>query len=193
MLKIDTHAHWYPPEWVDLILKEGEKNGAKLSKNDKGHVTITAPGIALKGTFQPTYVHLSERLKLMDAARVDMHALSLTSPMVYWALLAFSDVFLSELSDETGRLKVGGVTLLENASARGQFRLVRQILVFLFRGDRVQAHACAHHIPLRFALEYETDVGNRLFAFTSENALIAFAGTHGSERIVPDGSMVLVD
>jgi aminocarboxymuconate-semialdehyde decarboxylase len=85
MLKIDTHAHWYPPEWVDLILKEGEKNGAKLSKNDKGHVTITAPGIALKGTFQPTYVHLSERLKLMDAARVDMHALSLTSPMVYWA------------------------------------------------------------------------------------------------------------
>ena len=31
MLKIDTHAHWYPPEWVDLILKEGEKNGAKLS------------------------------------------------------------------------------------------------------------------------------------------------------------------
>ena len=99
MLKIDTHAHWYPPEWVDLILKEGEKNGAKLSKNDKGHVTITALGIALRGTFQPTYVHLSERLKLMDAARVDMHALSLTSPMVYWALPEFG-LKLSQLYND---------------------------------------------------------------------------------------------
>ncbi|MFM2182262.1 MAG: hypothetical protein RJB61_556 [Actinomycetota bacterium] len=49
---------------------------------------------------------------------------SIVGPMAYWALLAFTDVFLSEVSDDTGRLAVGGITLLENASARGQFRLV---------------------------------------------------------------------
>jgi len=85
MLKIDTHAHWYPPEWVELIKTEGVKHGAKVMRNDRGNEVVQAPGIALKGNFLPTYVELSERLKLMDAARVDMHALSLTSPMVYWA------------------------------------------------------------------------------------------------------------
>ncbi|MFZ9630332.1 MAG: branched-chain amino acid ABC transporter permease, partial [Ilumatobacteraceae bacterium] len=62
---------------------------------------------------------------------------SIVGPMLYWALLAFSDVFLSELSDGTGRLQVGGITLLENASARGQFRLVLVgvglILLMVFR------------------------------------------------------------
>jgi aminocarboxymuconate-semialdehyde decarboxylase len=85
MLKIDTHAHWFPPEWVELIRTEGEKYGAKTIRHEKGHLTVQAPGIALRGNFLPTYVELAERLKLMDAARVDMHALSLTSPMVYWA------------------------------------------------------------------------------------------------------------
>jgi aminocarboxymuconate-semialdehyde decarboxylase len=85
MLKIDTHAHWFPPEWVELIRTEGEKYGAKTIRTERGNLQVSAPGIALKGNFLPTYVELSERLKLMDAARVDMHALSLTSPMVYWA------------------------------------------------------------------------------------------------------------
>jgi aminocarboxymuconate-semialdehyde decarboxylase len=85
MLKIDTHAHWFPPEWVELLMKEGEANGAKLGKNDRGETTVSAPGIALRGVFRPSYVELAIRLRLMDEARVDMHALSLTSPMVYWA------------------------------------------------------------------------------------------------------------
>jgi aminocarboxymuconate-semialdehyde decarboxylase len=85
MLKIDTHAHWYPPEWVDLIAREGAANGAEVGKNDKGQVTLKAPGIALRPQFIPSYVDIPTRLKLMDEGRVDMHALSLTSPMVYWA------------------------------------------------------------------------------------------------------------
>src|ERR1035437_10295448 len=39
----------------------------------------------MRQNFQATYIELGLRLKMMDAARVDMHALSLTSPMVYWA------------------------------------------------------------------------------------------------------------
>ena len=57
---------------------------------------------------------------------------SIVGPMAYWALLAFTDVFLSEVSDDTGRLAVGGITLLENASARGQFRLVLVGLGLIF-------------------------------------------------------------
>jgi aminocarboxymuconate-semialdehyde decarboxylase len=85
MLKIDTHAHWYPPEWVELIAKEGAANGGEVGRTEQGRVTLVAPGIRLRPTFSPPYVELAVRLKLMDEGRVDMHALSLTSPMVYWA------------------------------------------------------------------------------------------------------------
>lgn len=87
MLKIDTHAHWLPPEWVDLVQREGEANGAKIGKNDRGQVTFAVPGI--RQNFQATYIELGLRLKMMDDARVDMHALSLSNPMVYWALPEF--------------------------------------------------------------------------------------------------------
>ena len=85
MLTIDTHAHWFPPEWVDLIGREGEANGAQVARNEQGRVLLAAPGVRLKPQFSPPYVDIATRLRLMDEARVDMHALSLTSPMVYWA------------------------------------------------------------------------------------------------------------
>ena len=28
---IDVHAHWYPPQWLDLIEKEAGDNGGKSS------------------------------------------------------------------------------------------------------------------------------------------------------------------
>lgn len=83
MVTIDTHAHWFPPEWVELVAKEGGDNNAKVGKNDRGQVTFAVPG--MKQNFQATYIELGLRLKMMDDARVDVHALSLTSPMVYWA------------------------------------------------------------------------------------------------------------
>ncbi|MFL5391956.1 MAG: hypothetical protein ACJ79G_03880, partial [Myxococcales bacterium] len=42
---IDTHAHYYPADWVALIEREGPKNGAKIGKNAKGAPTLAVPGI----------------------------------------------------------------------------------------------------------------------------------------------------
>ena len=49
---------------------------------------------------------------------------SIIGPMIFWALLAFTDAFLIQLGDKSGRVSVGGVTLLRNSSAIGQFRLM---------------------------------------------------------------------
>src|SRR5436305_2628789 len=84
---IDTHAHYYPADWVALIEREGPKNGAKIGKNAKGAPTLAVPGI--DAFFAPPFIDLDVRLKKMDADRVDVHALSLTSPMVYWAPAEF--------------------------------------------------------------------------------------------------------
>ena len=40
---IDTHAHWFPPEWVQLLEKEGPANGAKIGRNERGQVTFAVP------------------------------------------------------------------------------------------------------------------------------------------------------
>ena len=85
MLKLDTHAHWFPPEWVELLEREGANNGVQMSRNENGSLAMVMPGIRLRANLTPPYIELAIRLKMMDDARVDMHALSLTSPMVYWA------------------------------------------------------------------------------------------------------------
>lgn len=86
---IDVHAHWFPQPWIDLLLNEGEANGATMGKNEKGHVTISLKGVALKSAFQTDMVNLAVMKKNMDGAKVDVRALSLTNPMVYWAPPAF--------------------------------------------------------------------------------------------------------
>jgi aminocarboxymuconate-semialdehyde decarboxylase len=84
---IDLHAHWHAPEFVALIEKEGAANGGKVSKNARGQVVFESPGLGT--VFQEQYISLEMRLKAMDATGVDIHALSETSPMVYWATPAF--------------------------------------------------------------------------------------------------------
>ncbi len=84
---IDIHAHWHAPEFVALLEKEGGSNGAKIGRNDRGRVTFAVAGIG--SVFQETYMDLGIRLKAMDDTGVDVHALSLTTPMVYWAPPAF--------------------------------------------------------------------------------------------------------
>ncbi len=82
-LNIDIHAHWYPDAWVRLLEREGPATGAEIGRNPRGNVTFAVP--QYKAVFQQTYIDLPMRLATMDEARVDMHALSLTQPMVYWA------------------------------------------------------------------------------------------------------------
>ena len=84
---IDVHAHWYPPEWLALMEKEGDANGAKMSRNARGQLVATIPGLSV--VFQDQYTNIKTRLASMDKAGVAMHALSLTQPMAFWAPPAF--------------------------------------------------------------------------------------------------------
>lgn len=80
---IDTHSHWFPQEWVDVMEKKGAANGAKIGKNARGQLTFHVPGMSY--VFKREYTDLDIRFKAMDDAGITLHALSLTSPTVYWA------------------------------------------------------------------------------------------------------------
>ncbi len=84
---IDIHSHWAAPDWLALLEKEGADNGPTIGKNERGHMTFRVPGYSQ--VYPETRSDLSVRLQAMDAAGVDMHALSLAMPFVYWAPPAF--------------------------------------------------------------------------------------------------------
>ena len=93
---VDTHAHWYPEEWIRAIEKEGAAHGATIARQD-GKITFSAAGSPM--SFTTDFVDLEPRLAAMDKAGVDVHALSLTTPMVYWAPPAFG-LKLAEIYNE---------------------------------------------------------------------------------------------
>ena len=82
MRTIDIHAHWYPEEWLALFEKDGPKEGARLERTPKGFTIRTE---RITNAFDNEFVSLELRLQGMRRQGVDMQALSLTTPMVYWA------------------------------------------------------------------------------------------------------------
>ncbi len=85
---IDAHTHWYPQEFCDLVEKQGDANGAQISKTNRGQLKFQSPGMTY--VFKDEYCAIDLRLQAMDAAGIDMHVLSLSSPTVYWAPAAFA-------------------------------------------------------------------------------------------------------
>ena len=66
MLKIDTHAHWFPPQWLELLAAEGNGNGAEVSKNAEGDVSFSAPGYGTRPKFGKQYVDTPRTRPLGD-------------------------------------------------------------------------------------------------------------------------------
>jgi aminocarboxymuconate-semialdehyde decarboxylase len=82
MRTIDIHAHWYPEEWLKLFEKDGPGEGARLERTAKGYTIRTE---RITNAFDDEFVSLDLRLQGMRRQGVDVQALSLTAPMVYWA------------------------------------------------------------------------------------------------------------
>jgi aminocarboxymuconate-semialdehyde decarboxylase len=82
MRAIDIHAHWYPQEWIRVFEKDGAKEGASIERRD-GKYFLKVKHIT--NAFDERFVVVSERIAEMDKRSIDVHCLSLTTPMVYWA------------------------------------------------------------------------------------------------------------
>jgi aminocarboxymuconate-semialdehyde decarboxylase len=95
MRTVDIHAHWYPEEWIRIFEKDGAKEGASLERRGDGKYFLKAKHIT--NAFDERFVVVSERIAEMDKRGIDVHCLSLTTPMVYWASpglsLAMSQAF----------------------------------------------------------------------------------------------------
>jgi len=81
---IDIHAHYFPDPFLDLIAQEGERCGARLDRSDPRGPAIEV-GAHRSAPLRAAFTDLDVRLKEMAQQGVQVHALSLSPPMVYWA------------------------------------------------------------------------------------------------------------
>ena len=80
---VDVHAHYFPERFVKSINEEGGPPGASFDLSSPGSPVLVIGGNRIP--IDVTYWDLEKRLQRMDAQGVTTHALSLTTPFVYWA------------------------------------------------------------------------------------------------------------
>src|ERR1019366_8429993 len=107
---IDAHVHWYPPEFADLIEKEGAANGViGIARNKNGELECTVPGYhpyAPRATFRREMTDTNMVMKMMDDRHVDMSVLTQTNPHVLWAPPAFGLKLCQAINNATSALNV---------------------------------------------------------------------------------------
>src|SRR5262245_19717736 len=81
-LGIDIHAHYYPPDYLEVLGTDGAAFGGEYRTTPQGYF-MRGGGFA-GGPFPAKFTDLKLRLAEMDEQGVQMHALSLTRPMPYF-------------------------------------------------------------------------------------------------------------
>ncbi len=80
---VDTHAHYFPQSYLDLVAGEGPRFKYEVVTTDDTFMIKTPT--ASPGPLPRKFIDIKQRLADMDAQGVGVHALSLTAPMIYWA------------------------------------------------------------------------------------------------------------
>ena len=82
---IDIHAHYVPPESLQVACEVGRRHGLKLEKNPRGRDVAMRAGKAILTQLKAEFSDLHLRLSIMDQQGVDMQALSpASSYFFYW-------------------------------------------------------------------------------------------------------------
>lgn len=80
---IDVHAHYFPERFLKNLADEGSAPGFEVDfSNPTQPVLVQGP---VRTPLDVTYWKLEKRVERMNAQGVQVHALSLTLPMVHWA------------------------------------------------------------------------------------------------------------
>jgi aminocarboxymuconate-semialdehyde decarboxylase len=79
---IDTHAHFFPQRYLDVLSEEGKSVGAEYHLTPD-NLSIASPAGNLP-VLSPSIVDVHARIADMDKQGVDVQVVSLTNPMAYW-------------------------------------------------------------------------------------------------------------
>ncbi len=81
---IDTHAHFFPPAVLDFYRDRGGDR-VEVVTDDRGVLSVWFNGEVFHPALPPAIYDIDAHIEVMDDAGVDVHAISVPPPMVYWA------------------------------------------------------------------------------------------------------------
>lgn len=81
---IDIHAHYFPERFLRLLEEGGAPGGVRLDRSNPAGPAI-AIGNSSTPPLAPAFWDLRLRLRAMNRSGIEVQALSLTAPMVYFA------------------------------------------------------------------------------------------------------------
>jgi aminocarboxymuconate-semialdehyde decarboxylase len=96
-LVVDMHAHYFPQSFLDLLKTAGANVGGDYWWTPEG-VYVKA-GELRSGPAARKIIDLEQRLAEIDAQGIQVHALSLTNPMPYFADAELSCRLASTFND----------------------------------------------------------------------------------------------
>jgi aminocarboxymuconate-semialdehyde decarboxylase len=80
---IDTHTHYFPKAFLELMGRDGAAEGAEYVETPEGFI-LAAAGFR-NGPLSSRYWDVEGRIADMEATGITQQVLSLTAPMTYWA------------------------------------------------------------------------------------------------------------
>jgi len=81
---IDIHAHFFPPQVLDFYRSAGGDR-VEITTADDGTTAVHFDGKVFHPALPTAIVDVDAHIAGMDSVGVDVHALSVPPPMVYWA------------------------------------------------------------------------------------------------------------
>jgi aminocarboxymuconate-semialdehyde decarboxylase len=107
----DAHFHWYPPEFGDLIVKEGAANGVSDIRQEGWNISAKIPGEHPYGSGRASFrrqdmTDVPTILKMADDREVDISVCTQTNPHVLWANPAYGAKLARGINDGNSALHV---------------------------------------------------------------------------------------
>ena len=71
-LAIDTHAHFFPPAYIDMISRLGGRCGTTVTRTEQGHYFIQVGLLLRTGPIVPAFYDLDQRIQIPGIRALSM-------------------------------------------------------------------------------------------------------------------------
>lgn len=99
---VDVHSHFFPERFLRVLERDGRAHGTPVEARGAERIVWSSPHQAAR--IGPVFYDPAARLEALDRWGIQVQALSLSPPMLYWAPPALGRELASAFNDELAAL-----------------------------------------------------------------------------------------
>lgn len=99
---VDVHSHIFPERFLRALEREGRRHGTHIEEHGAVRIVWASPRQSAR--IGPVFYDVAARLEAMERWGIDVQALSLSPPMLYWAPADLGRELASVFNDEVAAI-----------------------------------------------------------------------------------------